>query len=81
MARMDDAKIRLLAVERILQRGQKVTSTQILDELERKYGITCDRKSVFNDIMAINRFIPVERIVGVNGGYRIVDVLKRCEDA
>lgn len=81
MARRDDAKIRLLAVERILQRGQKVSVSQIQNELERKYGITCDRKTIFNDIMAIDRFMPVEGITGQNGGYMIVDVLKRCEDA
>lgn len=81
MTRRDDSKIRLLAVERILQRGQKVSVSQIRNELERKYGITCDRKTIFNDIMAIDRFMPVEGIIGQNGGYMIVDVLKRCEDA
>lgn len=81
MARRDDRKIRLLAVERILQRGQKVSVSQIQNELERKYGITCDRKTIYNDIMTIDRFMPVEAITGKNGGYMIVDVLKRCEDA
>ena len=77
--RKEDAKIRIIAVYRILQRGRRVTSTQILRELELHYGITCDRKTLYHDIAAVDRFIPIDIQVGRGGGYCLGDVLGRCE--
>ena len=76
----DTTKIRLLAVERMILRGEKITTQQILRELDLKYDIQVDRKSIISDIYAINRFIPIESKGGKNGGYQMVDVLGRCED-
>ena len=76
----EDSKIRLLAVERIIQRGERVTSKQILRELELKYDIIADRKSIAADIRAIDRFMPIESVPGLNGGYQVVDVLSRCKE-
>lgn len=76
----DTTKIRLLAVERIILRGEKITIQQILRELDLKYDIQADRKSIMSDIYAINRFVPIESSGGKTGGYQVVDVLGRCED-
>lgn len=74
----ENTKIRVLAVSNMLRRGQRITARQIQDELERKYGITADRKTIYDDIQAVNRFIPVEGIGGRNGGFEVVDVYGRC---
>lgn len=73
MPKRETDKIRLLAVERIIPRGQRVTSAQIMDELERKYDIQVDRKTIYADIQAIDRFMPVEAIVGPHGGFKRID--------
>ena len=76
----DCAKIRLLAVENILRRKKLVSCAQIMRELDLRFGITCDRKTIYDDICAINRFYPVDVIYGKRGGYQVVDVLGRCDD-
>jgi predicted DNA-binding transcriptional regulator YafY len=77
MAKKDDMKIRLLAVENIIRRGKKVTVKQILRELDSKYDISADRKTIRADIYAIDRFTPIESRPGRNGGYQMIDVLGR----
>lgn len=76
----ETTKIRLLAVERMILRGERITVNQIIRELDLKYDIQVDRKSIYSDINAIDRFVPIERISGHHGGYKMVDVLGRCED-
>lgn len=73
-------KIRLLAVERMILRGERITTNQIIRELDLKYDIQADRKTIYSDIVAIDRFVPIESIAGNGGGYQMVDVLGRCED-
>ena len=80
MPRVDTAKIRLLAVEQMIRRGQKITSGQIKQELELKYGIKTTFNSIQSDIRAIDRFVPIEIKTGYNGGYRMMDVFGRAED-
>lgn len=76
----DSIKIRLLAVERMILRGERITTNQILRELDLKYDIQVDRKTIYSDMCAIDRFVPIESMGGQNGGYKMVDVLGRCED-
>jgi HD superfamily phosphohydrolase YqeK len=44
-----------------------------------EYGIEVDRKTIYSDVAAINRFIPIEVTYGPNGGYQWVDVLRGAE--
>ena len=76
----DSTKIRLLAVERMILRGELITVNQIIRELDLKYDIQVGRKTIYSDIIAIDRFVPIECYYGKNGGYKMVDVLGRCED-
>lgn len=80
MPRTDNAKIRLLAIERMIMRGDKITSTQIMKELEHKYGIKTTFNAIQRDIRSLDRFMPIEAKNGYNGGYQLMDVLRRCED-
>lgn len=80
MANSYQSKVRLIAVYRILLRGRKVTSQDILRELDLRYDINCDRKTLCSDIAAIDRFTPIDIQAGRNGGYCLCDVLGRCEN-
>jgi predicted DNA-binding transcriptional regulator YafY len=80
MPRTDTSKIRLLAVEQMVRRGKQITVSQIQQELELKYGIKAENKTIRSDLQAIDRFVPLEIKQGYGGGYRMVDVLGRCED-
>lgn len=75
-----DSKLRVLAVYNMIARGHKITVKQILQELDNKYGITADKKTIYNDIYTIDRILPVEVSYGPSGGYQKLDVLGRCRD-
>lgn len=63
-----DTKIRILAVLHILTGRGKATVKQIQEELDLRYDIQCDRKAIYDDIMAIDRFRPIT-YEGQKGGY------------
>lgn len=66
-------KIRVLAIERMLSKNL-ISTRQIIDRLEREYDIIADRRTVYSDMLAIDRFIPIEFVPGKHAGYRIMDV-------
>lgn len=79
MAKTSDTKIRILAIERILANGQWYTVEAIQQTLEQRYDIRAvDRKTIFDDIIALDRFMPIESKPGRGGGFRRVNVLERC---
>lgn len=80
MANHEGSKIRVIAVYNMLQRGHRITARQIQRELDLHYGIVVDRKTIYSDICAIDRFIPIEILPGRYGGYQRVDVLGGCSE-
>lgn len=55
-------KERILAVERILLGSERpLHIADIIDRLYDRYGITCERKAVMDDIAVLTRFIPICR--------------------
>ena len=77
--RVDNGKIRVLLVAGMLSYEKPISAPQILKRLKAR-GITCDRKTLYSDIAAIDKVMPVEVIMGRNGGFIRVDVLRRCEE-
>lgn len=75
----DDAKVRILLIERMLRYDRKITSKEILRKLAQR-GIYADRKTIYDDVAAINMIIPVESSSGNNGGFQYVDVIERCDN-
>lgn len=76
----ENTKIRILAIYRMLEHQESfITTDQILSKLEKQYGISADRKTIYSDIAAIDRFIPIEMRPRRGGGYRLWDVLGGCE--
>lgn len=64
------SRIRVIAVYRMILEYDEITTTQIIQKLQERYGIVCDRKTIYSDIAAIDRFIPIDVQQGVKGGYR-----------
>ena len=64
-------KERILAVERILQQRRCVSTTEIMLALEREYDIRADRKSIYDDIAVLTKFMPIETI-GRSQSFRYV---------
>jgi hypothetical protein len=63
-------KIRVIAVYRMILENDVITARQIMKNLQERYGIVCDRKTIFSDIAAIDRFLPIDVQQGKYGGFR-----------
>lgn len=74
MAKTDNLKIRVIAVYRMLSSGKKMSVREIQRELELKFDIQAGRKTIYDDICAVDRFLPIQFCRGENGGYCIHDV-------
>ena len=68
-----DARIRILAVERMLRTDRFIKAPEIIRRLDLEYDIQTDRRVVYKDLYAIDRFTPLEIVVGKNGGFRKLD--------
>ena len=67
---LEQTKFRVLVVERILSDGRKHTAEEIENTLFLRYGIKVDRKTIYHDIYAIDKVMPIEVIMGCKGGFR-----------
>ena len=76
----EQSKIRVLAIYRMLNEGRRLTATEILRRLASQYGIHADRKTIYSDVAAINRIMPIDAMPSRYGGYKKYDVLGACED-
>lgn len=73
MAKRDDSKIRILAVERMLRTDRYINATEIAERLEKRYDIRVNKKTIYSDLYAIDRIIPLEFKQGRGGGVRVLD--------
>lgn len=69
-------KIRVLAIERMLQEGSKITTHEILRRLDLQYGIKTSIKTIRGDINDIDKFFPIKVTYGRGGGYQKYNVLE-----
>ena len=65
----EQSKIRILVIAKMLNEGRRLTARQILGRLQAQYDITVDRKTLYDDIAAIDKIMPIDVKVGKNGGY------------
>lgn len=55
-----DCQYKILAVERILQDNPNgVTVKQIIEKLEYEYGVTAERKAIYQNIDVLGWFLPI----------------------
>lgn len=64
--------MRILAIERMLRTDRYIRAPEIIRRLNLQHNIHCNRKTVYNDMYAIDRFMPLEMKPGKNGGFRIL---------
>lgn len=75
-ASKEQSKIRVLAIERMLDEGRRITAQEIQQRLDRQYDIQVSCLTIYRDICAIDRFIPIEVTTGFGGGFKKYDVME-----
>lgn len=78
-ASKEQSKIRVLAVERMLSFDRMVTVKEIQRRLELQYDMHATPKTIYDDLYAIDRFIPLEVVTGCGGGFKKCD-FREAED-
>lgn len=70
----EQSKVRTIAVYRMLSEGNTISCATLRRRLYAQYGMVVDRKTIYDDVRAVNRIMPIEIVRGPNGGYRRMEV-------
>ena len=76
MPKSDNQKLKIFYILDYLQRNshesQPVRATDLISMLDRQHNISCDRKTVYSDIAALQEYgVDIVSLPGRNGGYYI----------
>ena len=76
MPKSDNQKIKILHILDYLERnsheGRPVKTAELISMLDREHRISCDRKTVYSDIAALQDYgVDIVALPGKNGGYYI----------
>ena len=76
MPKSDNQKLKILYILDYLQKnsheGHPVRASELISMLDRRYGISCDRKTVYSDIAALQEYgADILSVPGKNGGYYV----------
>ena len=76
MPKSDNQKLKILYILDYLQRnsheGGLVRASDLISMLDRQHNISCDRKTVYSDIAALQEYgVDIVSVPGKNGGYYI----------
>ena len=76
MPKSDNQKLKIFYILDYLQRNSHenhpVRAQELIDMLQNKYGIICERKTVYSDIAALQDYgVDIVALPGKNGGYYI----------
>ena len=76
MPKSDNQKLKIFYILEYLQRnsheGHPIRATELSAWLEREHNISCDRKTVYSDIAALQDYgVDIVSIPGKHGGYYI----------
>lgn len=76
MAKSDNQKLKIFYIRDYLERNSHanhpVRTAQLQQMLQNRYGITCDRKTIYSDIAALQDLgVDIVSIPGRSGGYYI----------
>lgn len=69
MARKGDTKERILAIERMFQTAKPLNVPRIIEKLYLEYDIEVDRKTVYDDIAVLTRYMMIEQYGVGRGTY------------
>lgn len=65
----ESSRFRILAIERILLAYKEISTRRIIDILGKQWDIKCDRKTIYQYMAVINRFIPIDVSYGKNSKW------------
>ena len=76
MPKSDNQKLKILYILDYLQKNSHedhlVRASELISMLDRQHGISCDRKTVYSDIAALQDYgVDIVSVPGKNGGYCI----------
>lgn len=76
MAKSDNQKLKIFYILDYLQKNshqdKPVRASELISMLESRYGISCERKTIYSDIMALQDYgADIISVPGKNGGYYI----------
>ena len=76
MPKSDNQKLKIFYIKDYLERnsheGRPIRAAELIQHLDRQYGISCDRKTVYSDIAALQDYgVDIVSVPGKNGGYYI----------
>ena len=76
MPKSDNQKLKILYILDYLQKNSHeehlVNAAELIRMLDRRHGISCDRKTVYSDIAALQDYgVDIVSIPGKNGGYYV----------
>ena len=76
MAKSDNQKLKIFYILDYLQKNshqdKPVRASELISMLENRYGISCERKTIYSDITALQDYgADIISVPGKNGGYYI----------
>ncbi len=76
MPKSDNQKLKIFYILEYLEKysheQNPVKTSELISMLDRQHGISCDRKTVYSDIAALQEYgIDIISLAGKNGGYYI----------
>ncbi len=76
MPKSFDQKLKILYIRDYLERhsseSHPVTAAELIEMLQKKYEISCERKTIYADIKALQEYgLDIVRVQGPGGGYYI----------
>jgi predicted DNA-binding transcriptional regulator YafY len=76
MPKSDNQKLKIFYIRDYLEKnsheGNPVRASELIEMLENRYNIRCDRKTVYSDIAALQDYgVDIVSLPGKNGGYYI----------
>lgn len=78
-ASKEQAKIRVLLIEKMLRYDRRISTKEIQDRLDSKYDMQVSRRTLRQDLAAIDRVVPLDVTRGYGGGYKKCD-FREAED-
>ena len=76
MPKSDNQKLKILYIRDYLEQNSHesrlVKASELIEMLDRRYRISCDRKTIYSDIAALQDYgVDIISVPGKNGGYYI----------
>ena len=78
-ASKEQGKIRVLLIEKMLRYDCRITTKEIQNRLDREYDMQVSRRTLRQDLVAIDRVVPLDVTRGYGGGFKKYD-FREAED-